>query len=440
MGRLLAGAVTLDITPPLGIAMAGYAARDHGAEDIADPLRAKVLSLRLDATEVVIASLDLLYLPRVRAEAIRLAIQEAWGVPPEQVLLNSSHTHYGPQMTGDELVERYADGVQDRLVQAVAAARRRAVPVRLSRGRELVQLGVNRRELRADGSWTIGVNWSGSVIPYVDLLQLSDDAGNPVAVLFAHACHPTTLSHLSYAISADFPGVAQRLIEESTGAVALFLQGCGADINPYPRLDPQAVPRLGKRLGHAVLKGLTELPEPREVTRLAAARTLYELPLEPGPSDLPAAQARLAAAAADLAAVERGDNQTLGRYWAKRAVDGARELVAAFEAGSPITGAPFETQAVVLNQEALVALPAEVLSPVGLAIESQSPLPRSIVLGYSNGGAGYLPHAAVWREQSYEYSARIHRAGLPITAAAAATVVQQSIELLQRFAPEVADA
>ena len=43
MGNLKVGAAKIDITPPLGCDMAGYAGRDSGSETIADPLYAKAL-------------------------------------------------------------------------------------------------------------------------------------------------------------------------------------------------------------------------------------------------------------------------------------------------------------------------------------------------------------------------------------------------------------
>ncbi|MEI6501468.1 MAG: hypothetical protein WCP21_10655, partial [Armatimonadota bacterium] len=42
---LLAGTATVDLTPPVGTPLAGFAARDHGSEGIHDPLHAKALVL-----------------------------------------------------------------------------------------------------------------------------------------------------------------------------------------------------------------------------------------------------------------------------------------------------------------------------------------------------------------------------------------------------------
>lgn len=48
------------------------------------------------------------------------------------------------------------------------------------------------------------------------------------AILVGYACHATVLN--IYQISGDWPGYAQEEIEKAhPGAIALFMQGCGAD-------------------------------------------------------------------------------------------------------------------------------------------------------------------------------------------------------------------
>ena len=52
-----------------------------------------------------------------------------------------------------------------------------------------------------------------------------------MALLFSVACHPS--SRYGHDISADFPGVAQNLLDAALGTqAALFLQGAGGDTKP----------------------------------------------------------------------------------------------------------------------------------------------------------------------------------------------------------------
>ncbi|RKY63725.1 MAG: hypothetical protein DRP99_03535, partial [Candidatus Latescibacterota bacterium] len=56
---LKAGAACLDITPPLGVAMAGYR-RARYAKGIHDPLCAKALVLDDGRTQIALVALDLI--------------------------------------------------------------------------------------------------------------------------------------------------------------------------------------------------------------------------------------------------------------------------------------------------------------------------------------------------------------------------------------------
>ncbi|MBI2300180.1 MAG: hypothetical protein HYU66_14755 [Armatimonadetes bacterium] len=399
MAGLLAGAVRVNTTPPLGIGMYGYAARDHGAEGVHDELFARVLWLESTGTSAVLAACDIGGLTRDVVAAARERIAGEQGLPTERVFLGSTHTHSGPILTGSELEQRYADSLVDKLTGAAAWARSTARPARLAHGREPV---------------------------------LYDESGAPLAVLFAHACHAVVMGPENYLISADYPGVAEALVEAETGCPALFLQACGADVNPHPRIGFECVELHGKRLGHAVLKHLTELPAPAEVSRLVAEERPFELPLEDLPGSLDEARERLVQAEEKLAAAEAESDRPGPLYWPRRAAREARELVAALDDGGAIGGLPFAAHRLQLNGFALLGWPAEVLSPVGAAVEAASPHEHTVSLGYLNGVYGYLPDAVVWDEQGYEYQARMRHLGLPIARSSAEVAVREALALLRR--------
>ena len=72
-----------------------------------------------------------------------------------------------------------------------------------------------------------------------------------IAILFGYACHNTIMD--DYTIHGDYAGYAQRDLEQRfPGAVALFVQGGGADSNPLPRRKPEHLERYGATLADAV--------------------------------------------------------------------------------------------------------------------------------------------------------------------------------------------
>ena len=91
----------------------------------------------------------------------------------------------------------------------------------------------------------------GPVDHTVPVLAVRSADGGLRAVVFAYACHNTTLSFMKWC--GDYAGFAQLDLEAShPGAMALFCMGCGADQNPLPRRTVELAESYGKQLSAAV--------------------------------------------------------------------------------------------------------------------------------------------------------------------------------------------
>jgi hypothetical protein len=74
-----------------------------------------------------------------------------------------------------------------------------------------------------------------------------------LAVLFGYACHTATLGGQFYRYNGDYAGFAQIAFEQAhPGANAMFIAGCGGDINPDPRGTLELAEQHGKSLASAV--------------------------------------------------------------------------------------------------------------------------------------------------------------------------------------------
>ena len=102
-GDFLAGAATVDITPPVGLPMWGYGARhDKPCEGVLDPLHASALVLAVDDDRLAIVGMDMGRAPtRKSMAAIRERISQEAGI--EHVFIVASHTHHGPVIEVDSL-------------------------------------------------------------------------------------------------------------------------------------------------------------------------------------------------------------------------------------------------------------------------------------------------------------------------------------------------
>jgi len=254
-----AGVAKVNITPAIGCAMAGYAARKHGAVGIRDELWARALYLTDTKNDLMLLGVETVGIPAKMVERVRRRVEELTGIPASNVFIAATHTHSGPSIPRsdvDPVTANNAAVFEDKLVGVATWAKSLSAPARIFYRRGHAQCGVNRREKR-DGRVILGKAPDQPVYPWVDVLQITDLNGQTKAIWSCHPCHAVVLGQNNYFISGDFPGAASRRIEEQTGAVAIFANGCAGNINSDPHgADFDAVDRLGHYLAAAVMKEL----------------------------------------------------------------------------------------------------------------------------------------------------------------------------------------
>lgn len=427
---------------------------DYDAGPVNDPLYVKALALRSDDETLVVVTVDAVavaeigrigndYLPTVRAR-----LQQDFGIDPSKVLVNASHCHGTVR----------AD-VADRTVRAVAAALQRLTPVTIGSGRgHEDRIMENRRfNLKSGGEADSRHAYSmppdediagiGPVDPEIGVLRFDRTDGGTLAVVYTFACHPI-LGVPSRGNTADIPGFASKVIEENLeGAMALFLQGFGGDVNPayYKDTDhPRDAETPGNLLGLSVLRALRgiscsedarlkvihetiDLPRADWAVRIASLEAEQERLLQSlkGTSlnlksflplavkynlapEFPSQYAHryrheAATGRDDLATldVENRDNiqayienihtmEVLTRL--RTNLDLLRKHQATnLAAGTPTIGV--ELQGIRIGEFVLLTFPGEPSVQIGLNIKERSPHPLTFVAGCSNGYLYYAPTA-----------------------------------------------
>lgn len=96
MRQLYAGFSRVDITPPLGIPVAGYFV-SRFADGVLDPLNLRALALQVGENKVVLLSAELVGLRMEMTSEIQQMISDATGLPVEAIYIHCSHTHTGPE-------------------------------------------------------------------------------------------------------------------------------------------------------------------------------------------------------------------------------------------------------------------------------------------------------------------------------------------------------
>lgn len=425
------------------------------AGPVNDPLYVKALVIRSDAATLAIVTVDAVaigeigsikndYLPRVRSR-----IEKELGIKPEHVLVNASHCH------GVVCAD-----VDERTIRAVKEAARSLVPVNVGAGTAHESRIMENRRLKLTNGREVDVRHAyalppdaqvaevGPVDPQVGILRLDREDGRTLAVVYNFACHPIQ-GVPNHANTADITGFASRVIEDnlSEGTIALFLQGCGGDINPVFYKDPdhpRSAEPLGNMLGLSTLKGLRtircksddrlkvvnevmKLPRAEVSQRIAAmeAERLRLLQSLQGTSlnlktflplvvkynlsgEFPSYDSHgylheKAAGRDDLASLDTENRKNLRQY-----IDNIHTmeeltrlqtnlaLLRKHQAANTAAGSKMidvELLAVRIGDFVLTTFPGELTVRIGLGIKQRSPHRLTFVAGYTNGYIYYAPTA-----------------------------------------------
>jgi neutral ceramidase len=399
------GVAEVDITPPIGVWLTGYAARTHPCTHIHDPLLAQALVLEnAEGKRAAVVSVDLIALTNEQVAQIRRLVRQWTGIPPQRLLLNCSHTHSAPaigELTAPWMGipdSTYLDIAVRKIASVVKMASESLREVRLLCGASECRIGINRRQKTPQGI-TLGQNPQGVTDPQVDVLAFATSDGEWKAVLFAYACHPVVLGDSNYAVSADYVGYARKFLRQTLSAPALFLQGCAGNINPRERGTFAIAEKLGRELAGSVLIALGSAA-PIEDDRLDGATAIIKLPLQPPPDAHTLRrwrQEHLTRAREAEKAGRMGEAR-----WRRCEAEWAAKVLKAMRAKTLPAHEPIALQVLRLGDVAFAAIASETFAEIGLTLRQQSPFEFTIPLGYTNGCIGYLPTAAAYEEGGYE--------------------------------------
>jgi hypothetical protein len=358
--------------------MAGYAARKKPAEGKVQELFAKALALQDEqGNKLVIVTLDLIGVPQLLRHAVAERAEKEFQLPPANLVMNASHTHSGPSLRTTPLTEKdkddprakdsweYTQQLQNDIVSIIGKAIADVQPARLTWNKARCGFAMNRRR-----DYTLppghpnankAPNPDGPVDHEVPALRVEAPDGSLRATLFGYACHNTSLGFYNYC--GDYAGFAQEYLQEHRpGFTALFLMGCGADQNPYPRRSD-------------VVPGVTDLELSMQHGRSLSNAVEMALVVNPRPVSGP--------------------------------IRAAYEEITLDYAKPGRESHPYPVQVIKLgNDLTFVTLGSEVVVDYSLRFKRELTGSAGVwVAGYSNDYTGYVPSLRVLKEGGYEAAA-----------------------------------
>ncbi len=307
------------------------------------------------------------------SEVLLKAIEEATGIPSDNILICPSQTHNTPGVDGRRLSAESEKWLAAEIAALVKNAADGAKPATLRVSRAHAQIGYNRRLLR-DGRIVMAPNPDGAIVPWVDVLSAYDENDKRIGVLFSHAAHPVIVHASTKAVGPDFPGFAvnhiRRLLttKGEPEGVFMFAQAACGNINGYPlRGGVAAADTAGFSLATSVVRALENEKELAPGAVRVRSMTL-QLPLQDGPS----------VEACKKVLAKQPNNQ---RYQA---------LLRAAEAGKP-RYLRFPMRAVAIGDDfCIITFGCEMFAEYQLFADKASPFKNTFVFIHTNGIGPYV--------------------------------------------------
>ena len=406
------------------------------AETIHDDLHARALVLENDGQMVALVVCDVIAVSSRYVQKARELIERATGIPAANVMVSPTHTHRGPAtvdiLATDEDHE-YTDWLTGRIVDAVTIAAQKMVPARIGFGlTDEHRVTVNRRNRMKDGTVQMGrknpeniVGPVGPIDPDVGVMYIEATDGTPLAALINFALHYVGTDSNS-AISADYFGQVDAVLASIKGPdfVTMMLNGACGDINHGTEGSWAESKRVAEVIAGDAL-GVIGTMELRDHAELGAAIRPFTFERKRiTEEDLAIAREYLEHGTISEKPFSwvRGQKLPPERYpMASKECFYLNEMPVELES---------EIQVLKVGQAAIVGLPGEIFTEIGLQIKKRSPFEITLISSLANDYIGYCATDKALSEGSYETWAG--RWALP-GAGIEARVVEGAAEALERI-------
>jgi len=420
--RLKVGAAAVDLEADDSMVIGGsiHAGKAKGQEG---KLRAVAVVVDQPGSgAIAIAACDVLMMNRDLLDAAAAEIEKTCGIPFSNILINCTHTHHAPSsctVHGYARDEVFAKRTADGVVKAVreAWARRADADFVFARGEES-SVGMNSRLLLKDG----GIFWigprddvvrpTGPFDPELPVLSFRGRDGKPVATIFNHSTH-TIGTRQGGVRSPSYYGLAAQELEAELGGVVQFLEGASGSTHNLTLPCAEAVLRIKAAVHETAAKA-----ETRPVSSIAALKREFAYRVRRFD--------------------ESAEEEAVATYCRKRSAERADGFMKVFRDQRDVLrshqGEERKTwlQAIRIGDVAIVGVPAEYFTKLGVDIKRRSPFRYTVVAELANDWIGYLPDRKAFDFGGYQTWTGLHSFAEPGTGEAVADEVVKMLHELSK--------
>jgi len=443
MNTLQAGFARVDVTPMLGIGIAGYYV-PRKADGVLDPLQINALALGCGDQKVVLMSIDHCGIVKEVLNPMIEGICAVTGLPRETVYIHATHTHTGPFLNynpTDPLEIEYAQTVTRKFADAAQLALQDLKPARMGYGiGNAPNIAFVRRFRMKDGSVRTNpgvdnpdiLHPIGDVDERVNVLRFDRESDSLVLVNFGN--HPDVVGGCK--ISADWPGFLRQTVEKALdNTKCIFFNGVQGDVNHvnvHPRggylndmfLDFDDVARgykharyMGRVVAGGVLQAFDKVKYV-DVDSIRFAQNFIDVPANlPAPEELPEAK-RIN----DLHNAGRDAELPYSGMMLTTVVAAAARKVR-LEHGPGSFRMPLS--AIAIGPVAMFGIPGEPFTGVGRALKEAEGWELVLPTCNTNAKEGYFPMLECYEEGGYEAGSSNFKAGV------AELIIAAGLDLLE---------
>lgn len=384
-------------------------------------LRASAIVLQGEI-KLCLISCDVLMIERDILDEVCRDIQKDFGLPFENILIASTHNHHAPAAVtihGYSRDETFCERLKDAILSAVRRAMNKLKKTEESQmvfwlGEEAT-VGQNSRLLMEDSTiYWVGpredaLRPTGPFDPELPVMAFKRMDGNLEGLLFNHSTHNIgTLDPGKR--SPGFYGLAAQELEEELGGTVIFFPGAfGSTHNLTLSADEMIL-----RIKNSVKKTLS-YAEQKAISKIVSVKREIEYRIREFD--------------------EQREDEAVSNYCNKR-VDNPQPTIEVFrrmrQELSEHQGEVRKTwlQVILLGEIALVGVPGEFFTTLGIQIKRRSPFRYTYVIGLANDYIGYIPDTQAFDLGGYQVWTGFHSF---VAKGTGERIVEKALQLLSEL-------
>jgi neutral ceramidase len=334
--------------------------------------------------KLAIVACDILMMTRQHLDPVIAELEKSTRIPAANILINCTHTHHAPStmvlhgyVLDDTFTRRVQRGIVKAVEQANANLSTNPCTFLFHLGEENT-VGQNSRQLLSDGMiyWvgprTNFVRATGPFDPEFPIFAFRDSQDKLRALLFNHSTH-TIGTRQPGRRSPSFYGLAAQDLEAELGGTFCFLEGASGSTHNLDLSGAEATRRIQQAVRDALASA-----RPQPVEKIAALKRPFKFKVRQFDETI--------------------EDEVVTRYCRKYVGPYGDSVIQVFrdmrKTLASQRGQERETwlQVLRIGDIAIVGVPAEYFTQLGLDIKNRSPFRHTYIAELANDWIGYLPN------------------------------------------------